>query len=269
MPYPDGLATLNFHLPGDLARNLADEGYEYSCYTRTGTTRGVFNSFVKDRVKSIETDPCMEDVMHYIDQDKAKFAVTHAITISSSTAFHGHDIGTIFLRYNTPASQRIKTPPFFTVMLIHVNSDDRYKGIGTLLMKLAKELTIDLASSNAVVREDVSIDEEYAYHLVAFLPLKDAESTPGQFETCHGFFDSLDFAPVAEGACNFGADVENELAYHLEVDVAGLLLPSPPSSPILTSANLKRVRFSSEGDEEIAAKLPRVSSSSPPSDSRS
>ena len=261
MPYPDGLATHNFFLPSDLAREMAHEGYEYSCYARTKATRHVFDSFVKDRVNGIYKEPCMDNVICYIDQEHSNFNATHAITISSSTAFQNWDLGTIFLRYNTPASQRINTPPFFSVMLIQVSKDERRKGLGSMLMHLAKNLATDMACNDTAVREDLSVDQKYAYHMVAFLPLKDDdEPNTGMFEIRKAFFEKLGFAAIQEGSegCNFGLDAEIEVIYQLKIDLSGLFAPSPPPSPVGCSKN-KRVRFCSEGDEEITAKLARVS----------
>lgn len=215
------LLSFPFHLPADLARFMADQGLEYSCYARQDSADWRFDHMVDTTVEQLFKDPGARDVME-IHQTHPSMCATHVIKLFEAPGVGGRHVGTIFFRYNNLDKHPANVPPFFTILHVGVDESVRRKGYGALLVKLAKQLALSIVDTTPKIREEVASTGKYSFHIVAFVPNTNVEY-PENFPMHDGFFRSLSFFPMDFSGYAFGACEEYDFAYTLKVGISKAL----------------------------------------------
>ena len=228
----DSRFLTSFHVPlsADIARCLSDEALEFSCYARKVGYDGHFDRMVMSVVKELYKDPAARDVFQ-IDQTAKVSCATHVIELNKNPLFGGAQVGTVFLQSSKLSNHPVNEPHFFTVLLVDVPESERRKGFGTILMKLVRQLSIEIVRQNPVIREEVaSLGNKF--QIVAYVP-KVNPDTPENFVMHNGFFSSLQFTSMpTDNGFTFGALEDDEIPYRFEVDLSER--PRASSVPSIT-----------------------------------
>jgi hypothetical protein len=170
------LTDLHFDISPSLADQMGDLGVKHMCYERRPGDDSQFDSMVNGYSVHAYHDnaPFTTNVLNMDQTSTHIMRATHVIQLFQNHVA-GKQVGSVFLRYSNINVYKISTPPSFTILLVLVNQDMRRRGYGSLLMRLAYELSKELATKNPLIRKEFS--EEFnctcTYHLVSFVPIYD------------------------------------------------------------------------------------------------
>jgi len=160
------LTDLDFDISSPLADQMGELGVKHMCYERKPGDDSVYAYH--------DNAPFTTNVLNMDQTSTHIMQATHVIHLFQKHGT-GKQVGSVFLRYSNINVYKINTPPSFTILLVLVNQDMRRRGYGSLLMRLAYELSRELATKNPLIRKE--FNEEFnctsTYHLVSFVPIYD------------------------------------------------------------------------------------------------
>lgn len=165
---------LDFSIPSPLSDKMCEMGVKHLTYERKPGNDSQFDRMVNGYCVHVyrENAPYTSNVLNIDQTSVYVMRATHVIHLFQNDET-GKQIGSIFLRYNNLHVYKINTPPFFTILLVVVNPEMRRQGYGSILMKLAYELSKEIASKNPIISQELSEEYNCKFHLVPFVPIAD------------------------------------------------------------------------------------------------